>query len=307
MINELDIKYFLCLAETLNFSEVGKQMYISQQAVSKRIAGLESDLGVRLFFRSRNGVVLTAAGRKYYNFFRTAADEFRALQAEVEEKQHTSIKQIHMGYQNWVDCGPAQGTAMAALRQDFPNVYLLGERHSPSKLVELLASGELDIILIHKRFIPKLKNVNKLPLITTPMQVVVSKYNPLNKDGADYRVFCESPMLIDALEGESEEASVMRAYQESRRYGFRPSSITVVPNRDSIYTAAELNQGIFFSSFMAVLQGTSLVRYTTDVQETLYCVWRTQYDDMYLELYAKQLQKEYKALTAKYLETREWE
>lgn len=307
MINELNIKYFLCLAETLNFTEVGKQMYISQQAVSKHIAGLEEDLGVQLLIRSRNRVELTENGLKYYNFFRSVLDGYRALRAEIEQNQVCRVRSIRIGYQNWIDFGPAPGMAMAELRSNFPDLFLLGERHEPNKLLDLLYKGDLDIILIHKRFIPKLEGVHKLALITTPMQVVVSRHNRLCEKGNDYRVFRTEPMLIDSLEGESAASTTMRAHKECRRYGFDPREIVLVPNRDSIYTAAELDQGIFFGSSMTQITNSStLVRYDTDVMETLYCVWKDQEEGRYLEKYAKQLQKEYQTLEKHYMEYRDW-
>ena len=307
MINELNIKYFLCLAETLNFTEVGKQMYISQQAVSKHIASLEDDLGVQLLKRSRNNVELTEAGRRYYQFFRATADQFKALRRELREEETDQITTIRIGYQNWIDFGPAPGTAMAVLRENFPDMYLLGERHEPNKLLDLIERGELDMILLHKRFISKMAGLHMLPLITTPMQVVVSRHNKLNREGVDYHAFSREPMLLDAFEGESNAAFQMRARKEYRRYGFEPKEIVEVPNRDSIYTAAELDSGIFFGSCMAVLaQSSTLVRYDTDVMETLFCVWREKEGSRYLEKYAKQLQKEYQRLEARYLDRRDW-
>lgn len=196
---------------------------------------------------------------------------------------------------------------MAVLREKFPDMYLLGERHEPNKLLDLLDRGELDMILIHKRFIPRTVGEHKLPLITAPMQVVVSKHNQLNNKENDYRVFRQEPMLIDAFEGESNAAVMMRAHRESRRYNFDPAEVVVVPNRDSIYTAAELDRGIFFGSCMTVLaQSSTLVRYDTDVMETLYCVWRDKGGGRYLERYAKQLQREYQRLESRYLEHRDW-
>ena len=308
MINELNIKYFLCLAETLNFTEVGKQMYISQQAVSKHIAGLEEDLGVQLLYRSRNRVELTENGLKYYNFFRSVVDGFQALQAEIEESRASQVRNIRIGYQNWIDFGPAPGTAMAVLRKDFPDLFLLGERHEPNKLLDMLYKNELDMILIHKRFLPKVEGLHKLPLITTPMQVVVSRYNRLNQPGADYHVFAKQPMLIDSFEGESEASTQLRARKECRRYGFAPAEIVIVPNRDSIYTAAELDRGIFFGSCMAqTAQNASLTHFDTDVLETLFCVWQDQNAGKYLERYAKQLQKEYQRVEEHYLKYRNWD
>ena len=49
MINETAIKCFLSLTNTLSFTETAKEMYMTQQSVSKYIARLEEELGFRLF------------------------------------------------------------------------------------------------------------------------------------------------------------------------------------------------------------------------------------------------------------------
>ncbi|MFC5826286.1 LysR family transcriptional regulator [Nonomuraea insulae] len=56
------IRAFVAITEDRSFSDAAARLGISQQAVSKRIAKLESDLGVRLFFRTRNGADLTQDG-----------------------------------------------------------------------------------------------------------------------------------------------------------------------------------------------------------------------------------------------------
>ncbi|MFI7643050.1 LysR family transcriptional regulator [Nonomuraea sp. NPDC049400] len=64
------VRAFVAVTEDRYFSEAAARLGISQQAVSKRIAKLESDLGVRLFFRSRNGADLTEDGRTFLHHAR---------------------------------------------------------------------------------------------------------------------------------------------------------------------------------------------------------------------------------------------
>lgn len=62
MINDLMIKSFLALTDTLNFTNAAKRLYLSQQAVSKHIAKLEDELECQLFpFKGR---YLPDTGRK---------------------------------------------------------------------------------------------------------------------------------------------------------------------------------------------------------------------------------------------------
>lgn len=61
------LRTFLCVQETRSFSRAGEQLLLTQPAVSKRIAALESELGVRLFDRVGRQVLLTEAGRELYS------------------------------------------------------------------------------------------------------------------------------------------------------------------------------------------------------------------------------------------------
>lgn len=56
------IKTFLEVARCLSFSAAASNLYISQQAVTKQIAALEQELGVKLLYRTTRQVALTPAG-----------------------------------------------------------------------------------------------------------------------------------------------------------------------------------------------------------------------------------------------------
>lgn len=56
------IHTFLEVANCLSFSTAARNLYISQQAVTRQIASLEQELGLRLFYRTTRQVALTPAG-----------------------------------------------------------------------------------------------------------------------------------------------------------------------------------------------------------------------------------------------------
>ncbi|WP_116215425.1 LysR family transcriptional regulator [Streptomyces olivoreticuli] len=59
------VRTFVAVADAGQFQEAAANLSITQQAVSKRIAGLEKDLGVRLFTRTARGARLTIDGQAF--------------------------------------------------------------------------------------------------------------------------------------------------------------------------------------------------------------------------------------------------
>jgi DNA-binding transcriptional LysR family regulator len=78
-----NLNAFIAIAETGSFSGAGEHLHITQPAVSKRIAGLEQQLNVRLFDRLGREVSLTEAGRallpRAYQILNVLDDTRRAL------------------------------------------------------------------------------------------------------------------------------------------------------------------------------------------------------------------------------------
>ena len=71
-----DLRYFVAVAEELNFTRAAERLHISQPALSKQIRGLETTLRVQLFLRDRRQVSLTAAGEALLNVARSLLDRW---------------------------------------------------------------------------------------------------------------------------------------------------------------------------------------------------------------------------------------
>ena len=66
MLNSF-VKTFVAVAECGSFSKTSEKLYISKVSVMNQINSLENFIGVKLFQRTSHGVILTDAGKSFYN------------------------------------------------------------------------------------------------------------------------------------------------------------------------------------------------------------------------------------------------
>lgn len=94
MITLLQLEYFRKLAATEHITQTAKELYISQTALSSMIIGLEKELGVQLFERSKRSIRLNEAGRtylKYVDQIFTAMDNGRAALRDMTESREKEV------------------------------------------------------------------------------------------------------------------------------------------------------------------------------------------------------------------------
>lgn len=87
------LRYFIKLAEVLNYSAASRELFITQSTLSQQIINLEGEFGVRLFNRNSHAVSLTPAGEVLLPLAQAtldAADRCRKSMEKVStiEKSH---------------------------------------------------------------------------------------------------------------------------------------------------------------------------------------------------------------------------
>lgn len=89
-VSPRQLRQFLVLSDTLNFSKAAAQLFISQPSLTKAIRELEDALGLTLFERTTRSVRLTPAGARMAAVARSVVGEFEAglqrLQSSAERE-----------------------------------------------------------------------------------------------------------------------------------------------------------------------------------------------------------------------------
>lgn len=76
------LEYFVASVEEKSFYKASEKMFVSQPAISKAIARLESDLNEALFLRTSKGLQLTAKGEKIYHYAKNILRQVEIMHAD---------------------------------------------------------------------------------------------------------------------------------------------------------------------------------------------------------------------------------
>ncbi|QIL78645.1 LysR family transcriptional regulator [Diaphorobacter sp. HDW4A] len=95
-ISPRQLRMFLALSESLNFSKTAEQLFITQPSLSKTIRDLEDALGVTLFERTTRSVQLTDSGRQLATVARTVIGEYDAGLLRMQNAAEREAQQLRI-------------------------------------------------------------------------------------------------------------------------------------------------------------------------------------------------------------------
>ena len=125
-------RYFVAVAEELNFSRAARRLSITQPPLSAQIKILETELGVQLFTRSSRGVKLTTAGEVFLAKCYPILEQVEAATYSTQRAAHGGAMRVRIGV-----VGSALLTAV-------PNVVTQAQKLFPDAEISLLEMGSTD-------------------------------------------------------------------------------------------------------------------------------------------------------------------
>ncbi|HKB91459.1 MAG TPA: LysR substrate-binding domain-containing protein [Opitutaceae bacterium] len=276
------LRYFVAVAEELNFRRAAERMHVAQPSLSKQIKDLEYELSATLLERNTSHVSLTDAGKVFLN-------EAHEL---LKRAEHATVlvRETAAGRHGTLTIGNIAALSMsvvpeglAAFRKQFPEVDVtLVEARSPTEHFAALQSGKIQIGLtgsVNANLPPEFESIL---VLECPIYIFLA---------AGHRLARKSSLLVSHLKGEpllaivqangtSLHSEICRQFYIDR--GIKPSPIKLVDGLESLIAMIAGNLGVsFLPGALSLSRKSGIVRKLIrddlpDNQFQLYAVWRKE-------------------------------
>ena len=141
------VRYFLAVADALNFTRAAEHCHVSQPALTRAIQQLEEELGGLLLRRERKLTHLTDFGVLIEPHLRKLVADAEAAKSTAQRFLKLQQAEVRLGIMCTV--GPARFMSfLAAFRHGSPGCDLTLMEGVPGKLSNLLLQGELDLAIM---------------------------------------------------------------------------------------------------------------------------------------------------------------
>jgi DNA-binding transcriptional LysR family regulator len=176
MLELRHLRYFVAVAEELNFSRAAERLHMAQPPLSAAIRQLEQELGADLLLRTTREVRLTEAGRTFLDGARRTLAELDRAQIDAQRAAAGEMGQLRIGF-SWSARFQTLPAIGRSFRRSHPDVSLLTEEMWNARMLPALRSGAIDVAV---SLCPEIAGeFSYLPIRSEPVIALVAKTHPL--------------------------------------------------------------------------------------------------------------------------------
>lgn len=186
------LRYFLAVADDLNFRRAAERLGIAQPPLSSQIRDLERELGTPLFRRTPKGAELTEAGHAFLAAVPAVFERLDRAVRMAKRGARGEVGLLRVGYTGSTTFNPLIPTTLRTFRRAYPEVEMVLEELNSAELLVRLGQGRLDATFFRPGKEPP-PALSVLPLAEAKMAIVVP---------AEHRLAGRASATLRELEGE---------------------------------------------------------------------------------------------------------
>jgi DNA-binding transcriptional LysR family regulator len=141
------VRYFLAVASTLNFTRAAEQCNVTQPALTKGVQKLEQELGGQLIYRERLLTQLTDLGKEVLPMLERTLTSAETARRTAKEFQRKEVAPLKIGLAQSISASLVLDP-IAEIAKFVPGLHVELCEGAAEKLVDLLLEGEINAAMV---------------------------------------------------------------------------------------------------------------------------------------------------------------
>ncbi|WP_025741513.1 LysR family transcriptional regulator [Aquimarina pacifica] len=233
------LRYFLAVANELNFTKASEKLFISQPPLSRQIKELENEIGVQLFERTNKKVLLTEAGKYFKKEITHQLQNLEAIVLKTKKISESVSGEYRIAYISSTFSDTIT-KLVQFLTQKYPYLNIKLFEVSTAKQILALEQNKLDLGILRAPIIStkidsRLWFKDSYSLVFNNTHTEIKHVNDLKKLKDEVFVFFNkehAPVYYSSL------------LQICSRYGFMPNIVHESNNINSIIQLVRNGLGV---------------------------------------------------------------
>lgn len=228
-----EIRSFVLLAQNLHFGKTAEFLNITQPALTKQIARLETSLGSLLFVRGRHGCKLTTFGKQFFQEAKQFISHYERLCMLGKEIAHGNTGMLRIGFGLYtLELVPA---LIVQIRHTTPGIEVQLKDLSTTGQLHALENEELDIGFLK---LPVPKQFETIPLQQDQLVLIT------NHADSDFSIQNCSNRPFVILSKERSLTLYNQVLLVCANQGFFPNIVQEVPEINTIIALVKAGLGV---------------------------------------------------------------
>jgi DNA-binding transcriptional LysR family regulator len=170
------VRYFLALARTLNFTRAAEQCNVTQPALTKAIQKLEHELGGDLIYRERQLTQLTDLGKLVFPMLEQAVAAADTARVQAKDFQEKEIAPLRIGLAPTVSASIIV-EPLSELARVIPGLEIDISEHAADQMSDALLAGEIHAGIVGAQE-PSSERIDHLPLFDERYVTIAARTHP---------------------------------------------------------------------------------------------------------------------------------
>ena len=244
-MNLRQLEVFVAVVETGSFSRGAEAASLTQSTVSQHVASLESEVGISLLDRTRQGILLTGAGELFLKHTRRVLAERDALLQAITGFRGLQQVDLTVGASN-IPANYLVPTILSQLAAEHPGIKLTLQTGDSRAILDQLQAGNMELAVVGNR--SDHRGLEFIPLASDLLVLAVNPRHPWSRCATITLDDLAGSPLVVREDGSGSDQALRKAL---RRAGFDPARLQVAVRLGSNEAVRQAVIGGFGAAFLS--------------------------------------------------------